>query len=297
MPPVVAISGSSGLIGSALVKALQEAGHRVHRLVRHPPAMKDDIQWTPAARLLDERRLLDVDVVVNLAGETIGKRWTTTRRRAIRESRVRATETIAGAILRSRRPIGLINASAVGYYGSRGDSVLDENSPNGRGYLAEICRDWETAALAARTAASRVVMMRSGVVLSNKGGALPEMLRPFKLGVGGRIGDGRQWLSWIDLDDMVRAVQFLIGRNDISGPVNVVSPNPVSNREFTKTVSEVIKKPALFPVPAVALKMIFGEMAKETILGSQRATPARLTASGFTFNRPTLRESLSAHGN
>jgi uncharacterized protein len=297
MPPVVAISGSSGLIGSALVKVLQDAGHRVHRLVRHTPAIREDIQWTPSARLLDERRLLDVDVVVNLAGETIGKRWSASRRRAIRESRVRATETIAGAILRSRRPIALINASAVGYYGSRGEEVLDEKSSNGRGYLAEVCRDWETAALTARTAASRVVMMRNGVVLSKRGGALPEMLRPFHLGVGGRIGDGRQWLSWIDIDDMVRAIQFIIGRTDISGPVNVVAPNPVTNREFTKTASQVTKKPALFPVPAIALRVAFGEMAKETILASQRATPGVLAASGFTFNRPTLRESLEAQGN
>src|SRR4051812_49415529 len=158
MERVVAISGSSGLIGSALVKALQDGGHRVRRIVRHPPAMKDDIQWTPSARLLDERRLLDVDVVVNLAGETIGQRWTRARRRAIRESRVRGTETIAGAILRTRRPIALINASAVGYYGDRASLVLDENSSNGRGYLAEVCRDWEAAALSARTVASRVVL-------------------------------------------------------------------------------------------------------------------------------------------
>lgn len=296
MPPVVAISGSSGLIGSALVKALQDAGHRVHRLVRQPPAIREDIQWTPSARLLDERRLLDVDVVVNLAGETIGKRWTSSRRRAIKESRVRATDTVVGAILRSRRPITLINASAVGYYGDRGDLVLDEKSSNGRGYLAEICRDWEASALAARTTGSRVVLMRNGVVLSNRGGALPEMLRPFRLGVGGKIGNGRQWLSWIDLEDVVRAIQFVIERPEISGPVNVVSPNPVTNREFTATVSDVMKKPALFPVPATALRLIFGEMASETILASQRAIPTVLNAAGFQFKRPTIRDSLS-YGN
>ena len=294
MPLVVAIAGSSGLIGSALLMALQDAGHRVRRLVRHAPALADDVQWTPSARLLDERRLADVDVIVNLAGETIGKRWSSTRRRMIRESRVRATETIAGAILRARRPITLINGSAVGYYGSRGDEVLDEKSPNGRGYLAEICRDWEAAARAASSNAPRIVMLRSGVVLAKKGGALPEMLRPFRLGVGGRIGDGRHWLSWIDLADMVRAIQFIIDQPGISGPVNVVSPNPVTNRDFTSVASSVLKKPALFPVPAAALKLMFGEMASETILASQRAIPGVLDASGFGFNRPTLQESLSA---
>ena len=297
MPPVIAIAGSSGLIGSSLLMALQDAGHRVRRLVRHAPVLTDDIQWTPSARLLDERRLADVDVIVNLAGDTIGKRWSSTRRRMIRESRVRATETIAGAILRARRPITLINGSAVGYYGSRGDEVLDEKSSNGRGYLAEICRDWEAAARAASPAAPRVVMLRSGVVLSKKGGALPEMLRPFRLGVGGRIGDGRHWLSWIDIADMIRAIQFIIDQPSISGPVNVVSPNPVTNREFTKVAAETLKKPALFPVPAGVLRLVFGEMASETVLASQRALPGVLAASGFVFIRPTLRESLAVQGN
>jgi uncharacterized protein (TIGR01777 family) len=297
MPPVVAISGSSGLIGASLLAALQDAGHRVHRLVRHAPVIAGDIQWTPSARLLDERRLADVDVIVNLAGETIGKRWTTARRRNIRDSRVRSTETIAGAILRARRPITLINGSAVGYYGNRGDEVLDERSSNGRGYLAEICRDWEAAARGASAAAPRIVMLRTGVVLARRGGALPEMLRPFRLGLGGRIADGRQWLSWIDIVDMVRAIQFIIEHDRIAGPVNVVAPNPVTNREFTRAASDAVKKPALIPVPAMVLKLMFGEMASETILASQRAMPGVLTASGFTFDRPMLRDSLAAYGN
>jgi uncharacterized protein len=294
MSPVVAISGSTGLIGSSLVSALGQAGHRVRRLVRHAPANAGEIQWTPSARLLDERRLADVDVVVNLAGETIGKRWTTARRRAIRESRVRGTETIVGAILRNRRPITLINASAVGYYGSRGDEVLDEKSANGRGYLAEVCRDWEGAAKGASVAGSRIVMLRSGVVLSSTGGALPEMLRPFRLGVGGRVGSGRQWLSWIDLDDIVHAIKFVIERPEIQGPVNMVSPNPVTNQEFTETAAGVLKKPAVVPVPAFALKLMLGEMASETILASQRAMPVVLSRAGFTFSRPTIRDSLSS---
>jgi uncharacterized protein len=294
MPPVVAVSGSSGLVGSALVSALRESGYYVRCLVRHAPRSAEEVQWTPSARLLDERRLAAVDVIVNLAGATIGRRWTRTRRRDIRDSRIRATETIAAAILRSRRPITLINASAVGYYGSRGDLELTEKSSNGRGYLAEICRDWEGAARTVAPGGSRIVMLRTGVVLAPDGGALPRMLRPFRFGVGGRIGNGRHWLSWIDLQDMVRAIQFIIDHPEIRGPVNVVAPNPVTNREFTATVSQVMKKPALFPVPAFVLKLIFGEMAKETILASQRALPGVLAAAGFTFEQPTLRDSLSS---
>jgi uncharacterized protein (TIGR01777 family) len=296
MSPVVAVTGSTGLIGSSLAAALEESGHRVRRLVRRAPQQPNDIQWTPSARLLDERRLAEVDVIVNLAGETIGKRWTTARRRAIRESRVKGTDTIAASILRARRPITLINASAVGFYGSRGDEVLNETSSNGRGYLAEVCRDWEAAAMTAAAAGGRIVMLRSGVVLSGKGGALPQMLRPFKLGVGGRVGDGRQWLSWIDLDDIVHAIQFVIQRTDIQGPVNLVAPNPVTNREFTQIASDVLKKPAMVPVPAIALKLMFGEMAEETLLASQRAVPMVLTKAGFQFRKPTIRESLENGG-
>lgn len=292
----IAITGSSGLIGSALIPALEQTGRKVRRIVRHPAAGTDEITWNPAARLLDERRLADVDVIVNLAGETIGKRWTTARRRAIRESRVRGAETIAGAILRTGRPITLINASAVGYYGSRGDEVLDEKSGSGRGYLAEVCRDWEAAARTATGSGARVVMIRNGIVLSSRGGALPEMLRPFRLGVGGKVGSGRQWLSWIDLDDMVRAIIWLIDHATIRGPVNVVSPNPVTNVEFTRVASEVLDKPALVPVPAIALRMMFGEMASETLLASQRAIPAALTDSGFEFLHPDLRECLQRAG-
>ncbi|HET9424212.1 MAG TPA: TIGR01777 family oxidoreductase [Gemmatimonadaceae bacterium] len=292
MPTTVAITGASGLIGSALIPALVETGRRVIRIVRGPAASDDEITWNPAARLLDERRLARVDVVVNLAGETIGRRWTDARRRAIRESRVRGTETIVGAITRGRHAVTLINASAVGFYGDRGDEVLDEKSPSGRGYLAEVCREWESAALPAASAGGRVVILRNGVALAAKGGALPEMLRPFKLGVGGRIGNGRQWLAWIDLEDMVRAIIWVMDHPTISGPVNVVAPNPVTNAVFTRAAAEVLHKPALVPVPALALKLMFGEMASETLLASQRAIPSVLTASGFEFLHPEVRSSL-----
>lgn len=290
----VAVTGATGLIGSALVPALEASGRRVLRFVRRPAKDESEITWTPGARLLDERRLAGVDVIVNLAGETIGKRWTTARRRAIRESRVQGTETIGAAVARSGKRITLINASAVGFYGDRGDAVLDEKSPNGRGYLAEVCRDWEAAAKRIAANGSRVVMMRNGVVLSSKGGALPEMLRPFKLGVGGRIGNGKQYLSWIDLDDVVRAIIWVIDHPELKGPVNAVSPNPVTNEEFTRVVSEILQKPAMVPVPAFALKLMFGEMASETILASQRAIPTVLQQSGFEFMKPELRDSLSS---
>jgi uncharacterized protein (TIGR01777 family) len=194
-----------------------------------------------------------------------------------------------------RRPITLINGSAVGYYGDRGDEMLDETSANGRGYLAEVCRDWEAAARSAAGAGSRVVMMRSGIVLSPNGGALQEMLRPFRFGVGGKIGTGRQWLSWIDIDDMTRAIVWLLDHETMSGPVNVLAPNPVTIAEFTRVASDVLKKPALVPVPAVALKLLFGEMASQTLLASQRAIPTVLEASGFEFARPDIRASI-AHG-
>lgn len=294
MSLTIAITGSSGLIGSALAPALEQAGHHVRRIVRHTPANGAEIEWNPQARLLDERKLADVDVVVNLAGETIGKRWSGGRRRAIRESRVRGTETIVGAIERGRRPVTLVNASAVGFYGSRGDEILDEKSANGRGYLAEVCRDWEAATRPAATAGSRVVIIRNGVVLSSNGGALPEMLRPFRLGAGGRIGDGRQWLSWIDLDDVVKAILFVIDRTEIRGAVNLVSPNPVTNSEFTRAASEALRMPAIVPVPAIALKLIFGEMAEETLLASQRTMPGVLTGAGFQFTHPEIRTSLSS---
>jgi uncharacterized protein (TIGR01777 family) len=266
----------------------------VRAMVRHATQSPREIIWNPTARLLDERALAGVDVIVNLAGETIGRRWSGGRRRAIRDSRIRGTETITAAIARMGRPITLINGSAVGYYGSRGDELLDEKSTNGRGYLAEVCRDWEAAAKVASAARSRVVMMRTGVVLAEKGGALPEMLRPFKLGVGGKVGSGKQWLSWIDIDDMAAAILWLIDHPAITGPVNMVTPNPVTNDEFTRVASEVLKKPALVPAPAFALKLLFGEMATETLLASQRALPGVLVGSGFQFTRPELVSSLGA---
>ena len=289
----IAISGASGLIGSALAAHLEESGSKVLRLVRRAARTPAEIVWNPAARQLDPASLSAVDAVVNLAGTTIGQRWFGRRRGEILRSRIDATETIVGAIAKSDRPATLVNGSAVGFYGSRGDELLDETSSGGSGYLAGVCREWEAAADRATATGSRVVKLRTGVVLSDKAGALPQMLRPFRLFVGGRVGSGRQWLSWIDIEDMVRAISFLIDTPTASGAFNLVAPNPVTNAEFTATVAQLMHRPALFPVPAFVLKLLFGEMAEQTLLASQRAMPRALQQAGFVFSRPTIRESLA----
>ena len=289
----IVVSGASGLVGSALVPALERAGHRVLRLVRREPGTANEIRWTPSAHLFDERQLATVDVVVNLAGETIGTRWTEARRRRIRSSRIDGTDALVTAIGKiGRRPMTLINASAVGYYGDRGDDLLDETQPSGRGFLAELCREWEASAKVATRHGARVVTMRTGLVLSPTGGALATMLIPFRLGVGGRLGDGRQWMSWITLDDLIRGIAWLIEHPDISGPVNMSSPNPVINAAFTTALGKAIHRPTVFPVPGFVLRATFGEMADETLLASQRATPKVLLGSGFAFESPTIEEAF-----
>jgi uncharacterized protein len=295
MPPrTIVVAGASGLIGSALVPELERLGHRVVRLVRRAPAAANELRWNPSAHLFDERHLASVDIVVNLAGETIAQRWTTASRRRIRDSRVAGTDAIITAIGKSpKRPMTLINASAIGFYGDRGDDPLDEKDPVGRGFLAEICRQWEGAAKVATRYGARVVTMRTGVVLTPKGGAMARMLAPFRLGVGGRLGNGRQWMSWIALDDLVRGIVWLIEHPEVTGPVNMTAPNPVTNRDFTQALGKALHRPAVFPVPRVALQIIFGEMAEETLLASQRAVPRVLLASGFTFESPTIDEALA----
>lgn len=290
----ILVSGASGLVGSALVPFLERGGHRVLRLVRRQTQNANELRWTPSAHLFDERQLTGVDVIVNLAGEPIGRRWTTARRRRIRESRVAGTDAIVEAITKTRRPITLINASAVGFYGDAGDRVLEETREHGRGFLAEICRQWETAAKAAGKHGARVVMIRSGLVLSPTGGALEKMLLPFRFGVGGRLGSGRQWTSWIALPDMVRAIAWLIDHPRVAGPVNMTSPNPVTNAQLTRAIGRAVHRPAIFPVPAIALRMVFGEMADETLLASQRAVPTVLLKSGFEFETPTIESALAS---
>jgi uncharacterized protein (TIGR01777 family) len=231
--------------------------------------------------------------VIHLAGEPIAQRWTSARREAIRESRVRGTELLARAIAAlDRKPRVLLSGSAVGYYGDRGDEPVDEESAPGTDYLAGVAREWEGAAGAARDAGVRLVLLRTGIVLSPRGGALERLLPPFKLGVGGPIGTGRQWMSWISLDDHLHAMEHALATNGLHGPMNLVAPNPVTNAEFAATLGRVLGRPALVPVPSFALELLYGEMARATILAGQRAYPKSLLRSGFEFSHPTLEQAL-----
>ncbi len=291
---LIAITGSTGLVGSALIEALQADGHSVRRVVRGEPRNSSDIRWDPSAGTIDPRGFTDVDAVVHLAGESVAAhRWSSKVKQEIRDSRVRGTtllcETLAGMV---KKPSALVSASAIGYYGDRGDEPLDETSPSGSGFLAGVCQEWEAATKPARDADIRVVNLRIGVVLSPKGGALASMLTPFKLGLGGVIGSGRQYFSWITLDDLVRTIQFALNASALSGPVNAVAPNPVTNREFTKTLGRVINRPTFVPMPVFAAKFAFGEMADEMFLGGARVSPAALTAAQFQFAYPQLEPAL-----
>jgi hypothetical protein len=296
----VAVTGSSGLIGSALVRALRDRGAGVRRVVRRDARGPDEISWHPDRGTIDAARLERVDAVVNLAGETIGRRWTSARKEGIRASRVRGTALLSRALASlSPRPRVLVSASAVGFYGSRGSDVLDESSAPGADFLASVCADWEAATHAASDAGIRVVHLRTGMVLSRAGGGLAKLLPLFRLGLGGRMGRGDQWLSWISLDDAVEAIVALLGVESpafgaVAGPVNLVAPEPVTNGEFTRVLAAVLSRPAALAVPRVALELMLGEMARETVLASQRALPRRLLEAGFEFRYPGLAEALRA---
>jgi uncharacterized protein (TIGR01777 family) len=291
----VLVSGSSGLVGSALVLALRAGGHDVKRLVRGAVAAPDQISWNPAGPLAPES-VSGFDAVIHLAGESIATRWTEAKKRRIADSRVPATQHLAAALIKAQqRPRVFICASAIGYYGDRAEESLREDSPSGEGFVAEVCRQWEAAAeSAAASAGIRVVQIRTGIVLSASGGALAKMLFPFRMGVGGNIGNGRQWMSWIDLRDEVGAIQHLLATDSISGPVNMVSPNPVRNAEFTKTLAAVLHRPAILPMPAFAARLAFGQMADELLLASQKVQPAKLASSGYKFHYPDLRIALAS---
>ena len=289
----VAITGSSGFIGSPLVRRLREAGHdvlTVGRPTSHgaPP----DVTWDADTRI-DAAKLEGVDAVVHLAGESIAQRWTAERKRRILESRMKGTTVLAKTLAAlTQRPRILISASAVGFYGDRGDEVLDERAAGGGGFLAGVTRAWEGAAEPARQAGIQVVHPRLGIVLHPAGGALAKMLLPFSLGVGGTIGSGTQWMSWIARDDVLNAFVFLLGNHAMHGPVNVAAPNPVSNAEFTATLARVLRRPAVAVVPALAIRLMYGEMGVETVLGGQRVLPASLLAAGFRFSWEQLEGAL-----
>jgi hypothetical protein len=292
VPLKILISGSSGLVGSSLVPTLRAGGHDVTRLVRGAITAPDQIRWNPAEPLAPET-VSGFDAVIHLAGESIATRWTEARKRRIVESRVPATQNLASALAKAlQRPRVFICGSAIGYYGDRGEETLREDSPSGQGFAAEVCRQWEAAAQAVAGAGIRAVQIRTGVVLSAAGGALAKMLQPFRMGVGGNIGNGRQWMSWIDLRDEVGAIQHLLTADAVSSPVNLVSPNPVRNAEFTKTLAAVLHRPAIFPMPAFAARLAFGQMADELLLASQRVEPAKLMSSGYSFQYTDLRTTL-----
>jgi uncharacterized protein len=289
----VAISGASGLIGCALAVYLTTAGHEVVKLVRREAAGPDEVSWDPAAGRLDPSDLAGVDAVVNLAGVSISGLWTAGRREAILSSRVQATEALVGALSKMETPPKvLVSASAVGAYGSRGDEELTEFVALGDGYLADVCRAWEAAAAPAVEAGVRVVTPRFGIVLSGAGGALAKMLPAFKAGLGMRLGDGDQWWSWVDLDDLLATLEWALHDDELSGVVNVTAPGLVTNLEFTKTLGRVLRRPAALAAPRVAVAKGLGKMGEEMFLASQRAVPAMLRQRGFRFGHPELEPAL-----
>lgn len=287
-PLRVAVTGASGLIGTALVAHLRGLGHEVLRLVRHPAGAPDEVTWDPAAGTVDLGRLAGTQAVVHLAGAGVGDhRWTAAYRTVILDSRVQGTGTIARAIAElDPAPAVLVSASAIGFYGDTGARVVDETAPRGAGFLAEVVEAWEAAAEPARAAGVRVVHPRSGLVMARSGGAWARLLPLFRLGLGGRLGNGQQYWSYITLEDEVRALTHLLD-SEIAGPVNLTAPNPATNAEVTKAMSVALHRPALLPVPAIALKAVLGEFSSE-VLGSIRVRPTRLVADGFIFRHPDL---------
>ena len=288
----ILVSGVSGPIGSALLPSLKSRGYSVIRLVRGTISGDDQISWNPTQPIAPEA-VSGFSAVIHLAGESIVGRWTKTKKTKIRDSRVAGTAALAEALARAKnKPQVFVCSSAIGYYGDRGDEVLNEKSEPGTGFLPDVCREWEAATQAAILAGIRTVQMRTGVVLSPRGGALGKMLTPFEMGVGGKIGDGRQWMSWIDVQDMVGAIHHILNSDLLHGPVNLVAPKPVTNTEFTKTLASVLARPAILPMPAFAVKLLFGEMGETVLLGSQRVEPTQLVMSGYPFRFSSLRASL-----
>ncbi len=292
----VVLTGASGLIGSALIPELRQAGHEVIQLVRRDPASAGEVKWDPEQGELDPAHLAGVDAAINLSGAGISsRRWSDTYKRTLLDSRVKSTTLLAETLAKlSPTPKVLISGSAVGYYGDTGDRTLDEHGSRGYGFLAELAETWEASTAAAAAAGIRVCHIRTGIVLSRRGGALRPQLPIWKLGLGGRLGTGRQYTSWITIDDEVAAIVFLLTADSVSGPVNLVAPNPVTNREFTKALGTAVHRPTFTVVPAFAIRLALADFADEGLLTGQRLTPRVLTDAGFQFRHPELPEALDA---
>lgn len=290
----ILVTGSNGFIGSPLVRSIEADGHRVMRLVRRPAQRPDEIQWDPATDWLDTGCLNGADAVIHLAGESIKGRWTASKRNAILDSRVRATSLLAQAMVAMANPPRAFLCASAAAYGDRGNEVLTEASEPGRGFLADVCRAWEAATMPAAQRGIRTVNLRFSLVLDSAGGALASMLTPFRMGLGGRIGNGRQYWSWIALEDAVGAVKHVLVTESMTGPVNIVSPNPATNRQFTKALGRALGRLTVLPVPAAVMRLVLGQMADELLLASARAIPNKLLESGFTFRHPEIAEALRA---
>ncbi len=290
-----AVGGASGLVGEALSRELGRLGHQVVRLVRSTPRSANEARWSPDEGVLDPKDLAGVDVVVNLAGENVaGGRWTDDRKRKILESRVRSTSLLARTIATMERKPVFVSASAIGFYGDRGEEELDESAPGGDGFLADVCRAWEGATTAAEQAGARTVHTRFGMIVAREGGALAKMRGPFSLGLGGPIGSGRQWVSLVDLADAVGAILTAAGDPRVRGPLNVVCPAPIRQGDFAKALGHALHRPAVMPLPAFAVKAGMGQMGAEMLLASQRVLPRGLLQAGYTFARPDAASSLAA---
>jgi uncharacterized protein len=291
----ILLSGSNGLVGSELKNDLTNKGHNVISLIRNKNhESNSSVYWDYENKILDLDNLNEIDCVIHLAGENISaKRWTEKQKKKILESRTQSTNFLIKSISKlERKPHSFICSSAIGYYGNRGEEVLIEESEKGTGFLSDVCQDWERCTLPAKEAGMRVVNLRFGVVLSEKGGALKKMLLPFKFGVGGKIGTGKQYISWISIEDTIRVIDFCLKNDKINGPINVVAPNPVTNYELTKSLGKILNRPTLFPLPAFAARLVLGEMADELLLASTRVEPAILLKYGFDFKHTALDKAL-----
>lgn len=284
----ILVTGASGLVGQALCPLLESKGHTVRKLSRS----SGDHQWNPAAGEIDPAALDEVDVVIHLAGETVAQRWTEAAKRRILDSRVQSSALLVREILKRDRPIVYVSASGINYYGHEQDEPVDETSKSGEGYLAEVCRQWEAAADPLVEAGHRCVFVRTGVVLSSEGGALAKLLPPFKAGLGGKVGSGKQMMSWIGLNDLARIFALCVEDDNMSGPINAVVPDAVTNLMFTKAIGSAIRRPTIFPLPAFVVKLMFGEMGRETILSDLHVKPEQLKAAGFTWEHENIENAL-----